>query len=46
MQQSNPFVVSLSNHFNPFVVSLSNHFKPFDKAFSPEQSRRVRANGW
>jgi hypothetical protein len=31
---------------NPFVVSLSNHFKPFDKAFSPEQSRRVRANGW
>jgi hypothetical protein len=31
---------------NPFVVRLSNHFKPFDKAFSPEQSRRVRANGW
>jgi hypothetical protein len=69
MQQSNPFVVRLSNHFkpfdalrangwrqpivsfsmqqsNPFVVSLSNHFKPFDKAFSPEHSRRVRANGW
>jgi apolipoprotein N-acyltransferase len=31
---------------SPFVVSLSNHERsPFDIAFSPEQSRRVRANG-
>jgi hypothetical protein len=33
----------------PFVVSLSNHDRlnrpSFDKAFSPERSRRVWANG-
>jgi hypothetical protein len=52
-----PFVVSLSNHLrcrtNPSTSSGRTDFKhnlidsiePFDKAFSPERSRRVRANG-
>ncbi|MFZ2407298.1 MAG: hypothetical protein WAW41_19360 [Methylobacter sp.] len=40
-----PFVLSLSKHERLDAVGPKFFRPPFDKAFSPERSRRVRANG-